>query len=134
MYTWPRRRGAKGAAGARARQVPAEAHEGSRQDFLRRHDAEAALAARGSRRDRGELARRLLLRTADPRNLRLAWDHLASDGGDAPGPDGLHYRDLDEHEVWSLLRALGEAIKHGQYTPGPDRKVTIPKTSGTGTR
>jgi CRISPR-associated protein Cas1 len=114
--------------------VPVEAHEGSRLDFLRRHAAKAATAARGSRRERGELARHLLPRTADPRNLRLAWDYLASGGGDAPGPDGLRYHDLDEHEVWDLLRALGMAVANGQYTPGPDRKVTIPKTSGTGTR
>ena len=50
----------------------------------------------------------LLSRTADTRNLRMAWDYLASNGGQAPGPDGLHYDDLDDREIWTLLRDSSE--------------------------
>jgi retron-type reverse transcriptase len=94
---------------------------------------EAAAAARGTARTRRDFVARLLPRTADTRNLRLAWDHLAAEGGQAPGLDGLRFDQLEEYEVWRLVRTLGVALKDDTYRPGPDRKVAIPK-GGTGTR
>ena len=50
MYNSPRRRGGSNRpADARARRVPADYHEGSCRDFLRRHERESADAARRDR-------------------------------------------------------------------------------------
>jgi RNA-directed DNA polymerase len=130
----PCRRRGNGVAGARARQGPADPHRGTCRDFLRRHEAEAIEAARGTAEAKMAFAPRLLPRAADSRNLRTAWDYLAAEGGQAPGPDGLRFDELEDHEVWRLVRALGAALKEDTYRPGPDRKVPIPKAGGTGTR
>jgi hypothetical protein len=80
------------------------------------------------------LAPKLLHWIASDKNLRCAWDHLAREGGDAPGPDGLTYADLSDSEIWRLLRMLGKCIREGTYQPGPERQVAIPKATGTGYR
>jgi retron-type reverse transcriptase len=129
-----RRRGHRGVAGARARQVPADLREGSRWDYRCRHELEAAEAARGTAATRRKFVARLLSRTADSRNLRIAWDHLASGEGQAPGLDGIRFTDLETHEVWDLVRALHDAILNDTYRPAPDRKLSIPKASGKGFR
>lgn len=120
--------------GARARQMPVEAHVGRCRDFLRRHEQAAAEAVRHGRRGLEDIGPHLLQRTADTRNLRAAWDHLAQHGGQAPGPNGLTYSDLDQSEVWELLRTLRSAIQSGTYRHGPDRPVNRPKSSGSGYR
>src|SRR5262249_46148742 len=109
-------------------------HEGSRRDFLRRHGTEAAAAARGSAKTRKRFVARLLSRVADTRNLRSSWTYLATGDGQAPGLDGLHFHDLEDREVWALVRTLHDAITHDTYRPAPDRKKTIPKASGKGMR
>jgi len=135
MYFHPcRRRGRRGVAGARVRQMPVEAHEGLRRDFLRRHEMEAAAVAEADPTTRQAFVARLLTRTADSRNLRLAWDHVAASDGQAPGADGLRCGDLDDAEAWDLVRRLGRDIRSGSYQPGRDRTKQIPKASGVGTR
>jgi RNA-directed DNA polymerase len=134
MYDHPRRRGGHGVAGARDRLVPADFHVGSYRDFLGRHAREAAEAARGDRATKQAFAAKLLKRTVDFRNLRCAWFHLAAGGGDTPGVNGLRYPDLDDHEVWDLLRALSKAILADTYRVAPDRIIQIPKGSGRGYR
>lgn len=71
---------------------------------------------------------------ADPRTLRASWDYLAREGGAAPGPNGHRFTDLVSHEVWSLCRALGQAIRDGSYRPGPERECRILKGPGRGFR
>jgi hypothetical protein len=133
MYFSPcRRRGTRGVAGARDRRGSADAHSGSFRTVLRRHEQEARAAARGDRPTRQAFVDRLLRRTADNRILRLSYDLLAADGGQAPGLDGLRYTDLEDHEVWQLVRALSRAIRNGTYRAGPDRRLEIPKASGRG--
>jgi RNA-directed DNA polymerase len=95
---------------------------------------EAVAAARGNNAMKRSFTAKLLQRTADPRNLRLAWDHLATYGGPSPGVDGLRPGDLADHEVWDLLRTLRQVILSDTYRTAPDRKVPIPKSSGKGTR
>jgi hypothetical protein len=129
-----RRGGSNRPADARARRVPADSHEGSARDFLRRHELESADAARKTGRERAQLARRLFLRATDPRTFWSAIDDLAADGGDAPCPDGLTLDELDEQERWGLARALGAAIRAGRYRPGPHREVQISKGPGRGMR
>jgi retron-type reverse transcriptase len=114
--------------------MPAGLHEGPRQDYLRRHEREATEAIRGSSQEKKNFLGRLLQRTADTRNLRLAWDYLASGDGQAPGLDRLRFHDLEEYEVWTLIRTLRKALLAGTYRPAPDRRVSIPKASGKGTR
>jgi retron-type reverse transcriptase len=129
-----RRRGRHGVAGARARQKPADLHEGSREDFLRRHELEAATAARGDSMAKLDFVAKLSPRTADSRNLRVAWDHLASGDGQAPGIDGLRFDELEDAEIWNLTRVLHEAILTDRYRTDEDRIITIPKASGRGFR
>jgi hypothetical protein len=135
MYNSLRRRGGSNRpADARARRVPADFHEGSCREFLRRHERESAEAAHRTARGRTEFARGLFRRAADPRNLRCAVDYLAAEGGSAPGPNGLTLDDLDGTERWELARALGAAIRAGRYRPGAHREVAIPKGPGRGMR
>lgn len=129
-----RRGGSNRPADARDRLEPAELHEGTARDFLRRHGRESADAARRTARERTEFARCLFRRAADPRNLWCAIGHLATEGGNAPGPDGLTLDDLDGAERWGLARALGGLVESGRYRPGPHREVAIPKGPGRGTR
>jgi len=128
------RGGSNRPAALRARPVPADLHEGSYRDFLRRHESESATAARKSRKDRDEFALCLFRRAADPRNIRCAIDHVAREGGTAPGPNGLRPTDLDRSERWDLARALSRAILERSYVPGPHREVDIPKGPGRGYR
>src|SRR5262245_54368475 len=130
MYLPDRRRGR---AGPCARQAPAEAHHGPASEYLRRHEEESRRATRPGKKRR-ELLSRLLDRVADPRNLYLAWQHLARFGGQAPGLDGLRPGGLTGQEAWAWARAAGRAIRTGQYRPGPERQVDIPKPGGRGRR
>jgi hypothetical protein len=83
-----RRGGSNEPADAHARQVPADLHEGTAVDFLRRHERESASAARGSKAEKAALVAVLFKRVADSRNLKVALDHVARGGGSA-GPDGI---------------------------------------------
>jgi hypothetical protein len=135
MYNSPRRRGGSNRlAEIHARQVPAEDHKGSYRDFLRRHRSESAIASRGTNRQKAAFAECLCRRTADSRNLKCAIDYLASECGTAPGPNGLNFEELDESERWQLARVIGKALARGEYRPGPELKIEIPKSSGHGTR
>jgi hypothetical protein len=129
-----RRGGHEQPADGRDRRELADLHTGSARDFLRRHGREAAEAARSGKRARFDFAQLLFRRAADTRNLKLALDHLASEGGGAPGPDGVCPTDLGPAERWELGRALGDSIRRATYRPGPGRVVTIPKGNGRGHR
>jgi retron-type reverse transcriptase len=80
------------------------------------------------------LADHLLPWIADFRNLRCSWDYLAANGGRAPGPNSLTYAEFSRSEVTALLRQLERLLLAGEYRPGPDRRVKIPKSSGNGIR
>ncbi|WP_435010192.1 reverse transcriptase domain-containing protein [Tundrisphaera lichenicola] len=133
MYDSLRRRSIDGRS-AGHEHWPVEFHEGTPGDFLARHEDEARTVALGDRRGRAEFANRLLPRISDERNLKLALDHLAAEGGDAPGPDGMRPRDLGPAERWSMARALRGAFRAGTYRPGRHRVARIPKIGGQGCR
>lgn len=126
MSESPDRREGRRPAGAPARRVPAEAHEGTPRDFLRRHESEAREAAGGGAL-RTKLLGRLLRRIADPRNLTLAIDHVAADGD-------RWLQSLDHDERWAFARVLGRAIRKGRCHPGNGRTRKEPKASGKGFR
>lgn len=109
-------------------------HEGSSNDFLRRHELAAAEAARQGRKGIQQIAPHVFERAADTRNLGLAFDHVAHHGGPAPGPNGHRCADYERHEAWALVRVLSKAIQDGTYKPGPVRKVRISKGQGRGDR
>src|SRR5262249_50655263 len=134
MYDNLRRWGGTGAIDAHARIRTAEIHRGSAADFLRRHELEAAAAVHGDDKLRDRVVSKLFTRTADSRNLKCAWDYLASGDSETAGVDGMRYGDLDSHEVWDLCRVASKAIGEDTYRPAPDRNVKIPKTSGNGSR
>lgn len=116
------------------RQNVVDTHCGQPRDFLARHQQSAAEAVGRGEAVIRQIGPQLLQRIADTRNLRLAWDYLAVHGGQAPGPNGLRYDDLEGGEVWDLVRALGIAIRTGGYRPGPHKERQIAKTSGRGYR
>jgi Reverse transcriptase (RNA-dependent DNA polymerase) len=135
MYASLGRRGGQNQpADDRDRQGLADLHTGSARDFLRRHGREAAEVARTGKRVRFDFAQLLFRRAADTRSLKLALDHLASEGGVAPGPDGVCPTDLGPAERWELARALGDSIRRATDRPDPGRVVTIPKGNGRGHR
>ena len=127
MYYRPCRRGDLGVAGAPVRQISSDAHQGSYREYLRRHEMEAASAARGGKAAKRAFVNQLLSRTADTRNLRLAWNWIAHNGGQAPGADGLRFDDLDESDVWPFLRTVSKSILQETYRTTADRKKKIPK-------
>jgi group II intron reverse transcriptase/maturase len=132
MANKPRRQRATISAGARVRQKPAELHEGTPEDFLRRHERETARAVHANKRIRDELQAHLFTRTADPRNLHVAWKHI-QEGGQAPGVDGLRPGDLDHYEAWDMVRTASKAILDDTYRRAPTRRKQIPKAKGTRT-
>src|SRR5262249_2455590 len=75
-----------------------------------------------------------LPRIADERTLRAAWAYLSAHGGQAPGPDNLHYDDLDDSFIWQGCRSLRDEIRAGEYELGDERILWIPKGSGRGKR
>ena len=66
--------------------------------------------------------------------MRIAFDHLAKKGGQAPGPNGRRYKDLASAEVWDLCRCLAKSVREGTYRPGPEHVTWIEKSSGSGRR
>lgn len=134
MYTQPvRRRAPYGLAGAHDRQVPADRHCGTYEDFLRRHELEAKQAARGTKREREEFAQCLLQRAGDTRNVIVAIEHCVSHG-QAAGPDGLRPRDLDRQAIREMATTLSNLIQDGTYQPSAPRQKWIDKGCGRGQR
>ena len=135
MYTRPgRQRDVNQSVDAHARSRAVDAHRGDRHDFVRRHERAVNFAIQSGRQGVQAIAPQLLGWIADTRNLRAAWDHLSRFGGAAPGPNLLHYTDLDEREIWNLLRSLSQATLDGTYRSGEDRQVQISKGRGRGFR
>jgi acyl carrier protein phosphodiesterase len=130
-YDPTRHRGNRGAC-TRARRMSAGVHEGDPAAYLRRHEWDAIDAVRADRPAQDAFLGTLLARTADTRNLRLSWDHVLARDGDSPHHDDLH--DLEDGEVWELLRTLRQALLSGTYRTSPDRLKRIPKASSKGTR
>lgn len=109
-------------------------HIGDHGSFLKRHIVEAVdVASRGPCTIR-EFSRDFLLRVADPRNLRCAWDHLSRYGGQSPGPNGHPFGYLENHEIWTYLRVIAQAIRNQTYKVGSSLTVRIPKGPGRGYR
>jgi hypothetical protein len=67
---------------------------------------------------------------ADTNRLLATHCEMKNKAGQAPGPDGVSYRDLGGREVADIMRDLGRAVREGTYRPGPTRPVTIPKLRG----
>lgn len=116
------------------RQLPVGAHQGTCHDYLRRVERAAEQAAKEGQRAIKEITPQLLGWAADTRNLRCAWDHLATHGGAAAGENGLRYTDLGDSEIWELLQTLQQAMLNDTYRAGPDRKIRVSKGSGRGYR
>ena len=111
-----------------------EAHTGDLRDFKRRFANAAARIRQASAADQRQFQEKLIRRVADTRNLRLAWNYLASHGGEAAGPDEQTYADFDRDAVWDLLRGIRQKLLAGSYSPGPERPQPISKGPGRGLR
>jgi RNA-directed DNA polymerase len=71
-------------------------------------------------------------RFADARTMRAACDHLQRRGGKAPGPNGRRLEDLENEELWSMVRALKTGVQDGTYRRGKSRVVRIAKLGKPG--
>ncbi len=109
-------------------------HRGDRRAFMNHHRTVVEDALRSGLEGIRKLAGDQVEIIADPRALRVAWAYLASKGGQAPGPNGHRYTDFTDTEIWSMLRAIGKAIRKDTYRPGPDRQVSGSKGAGRGDR
>lgn len=110
------------------------AHAAGDREFLSRYTAVVAMALENGEDQLAKVTQHLFGWIIDERNLRAAWDHLATFGGQAPGPNGWCYGDFTNREKWSLLRCLRDALRVDLYRPGPARKTSVPKLSGSGFR
>jgi hypothetical protein len=63
-------------------------------------------------------------------NLLVVYDRLRVEGGQAPGIDGLTYRDFSRSEIARVLQAASQAILQRHYRPYPTRLVRVPKGDG----
>jgi hypothetical protein len=102
-------------------------HRGSRHDFTTRAKLAVINAVREGKQAIESIGPLLPKWISDARLLREAWDILAAKGDTAPGPNGRRYDDLDDMEVWSLLRSIGRAIRNDTYGLGEERIVNVPK-------
>lgn len=126
MYGW---------SSFRKRRPRPEEHSGQWADFISRHEQECERALHADGHCVQELVNLLLKRTSDERNLFAAMNHIAVYGGKAPGPNGLRIEDFTDPERWDIARALRDAIRADEYSPGSDRTVEIPKDDDdSGTR
>ena len=86
-----------------------------------------AIRQAGTNGTTSELKPYLLKWATDTRMLRHAWNELAANGGEAPGPNGRRYSDLESEDVWTLLRSISKSARLGMYAPAPPKRVAIPK-------
>lgn len=105
-------------------------HEGKWQSFKRDHEREVADILRRDHLALQSLVPQLLERVYDVRNVRIAIEFLANNGGDSPGPTGVRTAQLSDFERWQLARCLSRAIESRTYRPGSERRQSIPKGSG----
>jgi RNA-directed DNA polymerase len=65
--------------------------------------------------------------------LERAWREVEENHG-AAGGDGVRIEAIQEGGVEAWLAELGNELREGRYQPLPVRRVSIPKSSGKGTR
>ena len=81
---------------------------------------------------RGESPATALEQVLDVCRLMACLESNRRGGGQAPGPDGFHYRDFGWQESSRAFQCLREGVLAGTYRPPPPRLVRIPKaTPGT---
>ncbi|HVX62146.1 MAG TPA: RNase H family protein [Pirellulales bacterium] len=108
-------------------------HEGAARDFLDRYRCCVLQAATPGSAKLQDLLPRLLGWIADERNLYAAWKHLAAKAG-GPGPNGDAFHNFSDDRVWEQLRSLKHAVETGEYSPGDELDIKIPKGPGRGFR
>ena len=118
----------------RARLDAVAAHAGNSDSFLHRYLLAAHDAVQRGPQAARALGPRLLDWIADARNLRMAWDFLAHNGGQAAGPNKQRFAGFENQEVWEYVRVIGKAILDESYHPGPVRRKSISKGPGRGNR
>jgi len=67
---------------------------------------------------------------ADVNYLLAVYDHLRTNGGQAPGVDGIRYEQVGRSEIADALRTVAQAMKNETYVPYPQRLLKIPKGNG----
>lgn len=71
-----------------------------------------------------------LERFADPSNLKIAWNELRADGGQAPGNSGIGFGDFSGGDMFSVLRGIRDVLLNGSYIPKPVRTHKVDKGEG----
>jgi hypothetical protein len=112
---------------------PALYHQGDYRHLIETHEKHCLLR-RNHPTEVPPVAPLIMPRLAHSHTMRVACDDLLEHGGEAPGPNGLRLRDLDDPAIWSLCRTLARGVRDGTYQMGPERRVSIPKGPGRGSR
>jgi retron-type reverse transcriptase len=102
-------------------------HRGNHADFGRRYQLAATEAVAISGPARRAFFANLLAYTADFRFLRIATDHLRSNGGKSPGMDGVRLEHLAQTDIWDMLQTLEAELMSGQYRRGPLKRCRVQK-------
>lgn len=110
-----------------------DAHEGSKEDWLERHERACVEALRHSYRGVALIVPKLFTRASDERNLNCAWTHVAARSGSTAGPDGETIKSL-KGDRFQHMRDLQDAIREDRYEHDQTRDVPVPKKHKSGTR
>lgn len=102
-------------------------HKGTIDEFYQRMQAQLRKTGQERRCARSAIGPYLRQWVYDTRLLWIAWQKLANFGGQAPGPNGRRYSDLNDQEVWHHLQAIHDGLNSGTYQPGPVKWESIPK-------
>jgi hypothetical protein len=109
-------------------------HRGTTADCLRRYREFAAETVSTGMNGLRAVTPQLLGMIADERTLYTAWEHLAANGGDAPGPDGLRYDQFTPASTFKICRSIRDDIVGGRYAPDEEYVRWVLKSSGRGFR
>src|SRR5262249_18336651 len=104
-------------------------HEGDYFDFITRHRKQARRMLEQGQKGIEKIAPALLRRISDERALRVAWDYLRQNGGQAPGPGGDGY-DHPDYLIWQACRGIRDDVREGEYEPRSERVLWISKGPG----
>ena len=106
-------------------------HRGDREDFLIRVQKAAKIAFESRSAFRKHFAEHAHRFVADERNLYIAMEHLRKEGGKAPGPDGLRYKDLpSKSKRFEFCRSIRDEINDQSYKLGETKTIRVTKPGG----
>jgi hypothetical protein len=107
-----------------------EAPDSDDSTLLDRHWEEADMVFQAGRAGRERIAPFLLGRIADREVHSILVRRLTKSSFQPPGPNGFRFDMIRPPDRDAFCAALGEAIRRGNYCPGPERVIPISRGAG----